>query len=90
MIDGRLLSMEEVKIAIDRLMQMGWTYASLGDAIGVRWDTVRSWHLEKHSPTALQAVLAMFQSLESQEPPPKRRYGPDAPQRRPKRNPAES
>jgi hypothetical protein len=90
MIDGRLWSMEEVKIAIDRLIRAGWTYASLGDAIGVRWDTMRNWHLEKHSPTALQAVMAMLRSLESQEPPPKRRYAPDAPQRRTKKSPAES
>ena len=76
--------MEEARIAIERLRGNGWTYASLGDAIGVRWDTVRSWHLGTHDPSAFQAVLAMLRTLEDQQAPPKRRYGPDAPQRRPR------
>jgi hypothetical protein len=80
--------MEQLQAVIDGLLQKGWTYAAIGDAIGSRWDTVRRWHLGKHTPTALQAVMAMLRSLESQEPPPKRRYGPDAPQRRSKKDPA--
>lgn len=81
--------MEEAQIAIERLRERGWTYASLGDAIGVRWDTVRRWHLGTHDPTALQAVLAMLRGLEDQQAPPKRRYGPDAPQRRSRKGPGE-
>ena len=72
------------------LLAKGWTYASLSDAIGASWYSVRNWHLEKHTPKPVQPVLAMLRGLEDQQAPPKRRYAPDAPQRRSRKGPGES
>ncbi len=41
-------------------------------------------------PTAPQAVLGMLRTLEEQQAPPKRRYGPDAPQRQSRKGTGES
>ena len=86
-IDGTIITMEDIEQASQQLLDSGWTYAAIGDEVGVRWDTVRTWHLGLHSPQANQAVLLMFRALAERAPPPKRRYGPDAPQRQPKKRP---
>src|SRR5919106_56512 len=77
--------MEELKRLLSELMTRGWTYAAMADELGIRWDSVRSWHLGTHSPRASHAIMLTLQGLKEREPPPKRRYGPDAPQRQPKK-----
>jgi hypothetical protein len=78
--------MKELTTLIDQLMGKGWTYAALADALGTHWDTVRNWHRGEHEPRPYQPVVLALRSLESGQPPKKRRYGPDAPQRQPKKD----
>jgi hypothetical protein len=82
--------MDDVQRLLGELLKKGWTYSALGEKLGVGWDSVKAWRSGKHSPRADQAVVLALTMLLDQQPPPKRRYGPDAPQRRPKKNPAES
>jgi hypothetical protein len=79
--------MDEIRKLVNDLVQAGWTYMALGDALGVDRDTVRNWHQGKYLPRAPQAMVLALTVLKGQEPPLKRRYGPDAPQRRPKKIP---
>jgi DNA-binding XRE family transcriptional regulator len=79
--------MDEVRALITDLVEAGWTYAALGDALGVHRDTVWNWHRGKYIPKAPQAMMLALRVLKQQDPPLKRRYAPDAPQRRPKKRP---
>jgi hypothetical protein len=81
--------MDGVQRLIGTLLAKGWTYSALGENLGVGWDSVKAWRSGKHSPRAYQAVVLALTMLLDQQPPPKRRYGPDAPQHRRKKSPAE-
>jgi DNA-binding XRE family transcriptional regulator len=79
--------MNEIRKLVNDLVEAGWTYMALGDALGVDRDTVRNWHQGKYLPRAATAMVLALRVLKGQQPPPKRRYGPDAPQRRSKKTP---
>jgi hypothetical protein len=87
-IADNILPMNEVQTLVNALVKQGWTVAAIADTLGVSWETVKCWQQGKHPPRAPQAIVMALSMLKSQVPPPKRRYGPDAPQRRPKKNPA--
>jgi hypothetical protein len=89
-IAANIVLMNEVQSLLSDLVKQGWTVAAIADTLGVSWETVKYWQQGKHPPRSPRAIVMALSMLKSQEPPPKRRYGPDAPQRRPKKNPAES
>jgi hypothetical protein len=89
-VDSNIHLMNEVQTLVNDLVKQGWTIAAIADTLGVSWETVKYWQQGKHPPRSPQAIVMALTMLKSQEPPLKRRYGPDAPQRRPKKNPTES
>ena len=74
--------MEEIREQISNLMGKGWTYVAIAEQLGVTWYTVRHWYQGRYKPRPYQPVLAALKNLEQVTPPKKRRYGPDAPQRK--------
>jgi hypothetical protein len=71
---------------ITQLFDAGWTYASIADEMGVHWHTVKRWH--NGESRASRATFIGLATLLEKSPPPKRRYGAEAPQRRPRKGPA--
>ena len=79
--------MNELRNLLNDLVERGWTYTALGEELGVRRDTVWNWHRGAYAPRAPHAIEVALRVLTQQDPPLRRRYGPDAPQRRPKKRP---
>jgi hypothetical protein len=78
----------EFKEVINRLIELGWTKEAIADELGVTWYSLHNWQTGRKVPRAPQAILLALRGLEGTRPPKKRRYGPDAPQRRSKKEPA--
>jgi hypothetical protein len=76
---------KEFRDVLERLLHLGWTQAAIADQLGLSWHAVHKWHIGKEPPRALPAMLVALRNLEGVSPPKKKRYGPDAPQRQPKK-----
>jgi hypothetical protein len=77
--------MEEGQKLISKLIDSGWTYAAIAGEMGIHWHTVKRWH--KGESRISKAATIGLSTLLEKSPPPKRRYGPDAPQRQTKKIP---
>ncbi len=77
--------------AIRQLQTKGWTTAAIADELAVHWGTVNGWKMGRRPPQNPTLVLMALEGLlRRQRIPKRRRYGPDAPQRRPRKGPGES
>jgi IS30 family transposase len=70
---GRIVSMEQIQIAIQNLESKGWTVAAIADAMGVRWQTIYRWKRGANSPASEAAVVLLLSTLEGRKEVPKRR-----------------
>ena len=62
-----------VQQAVDGLVEKGWTYAALADALKVTWYSVRRWHRGEHAPHTPWPVLQLLRGLDGSKVPKKRR-----------------
>ena len=82
--------MPEIQELLAQLQAKGWTIAAIADELGMARHSVAGWKAGKHEPANSKVVGAALKQLSSRRRIPKRRrYGPDAPQRRPRKGPAE-
>ncbi len=87
-VDGRVNDVQELLV---QLKANGWTLAAIADEMGTHYNTVQKWSAGHRSPANSGAVIQVLEGLLRRRRVPKqRRYGPDAPQRRPRKDPAES
>ena len=83
--------MAEIQELLAQLQAKGWTIAAIADELGMVRHSVAGWKSGKHEPANSRVVAATLAQLSSRRRvPPKRRYGPDAPQRRPGKGLGES
>ena len=75
--------MEEGQKLLGDLVNSSWTYAAIAGEMGIHWHTVKRWHSGESRVSKVVAIG--LSTLFEKEPPPKRRYGPDAPQRQSKK-----
>ena len=83
--------MNDIQEMIAELRSNGWTLAAVADEVAVSRNTVDRWYRGERYPTNAAGVRVMLRRLSARRRVPKqRRYGPDAPQRRPRNGTAES
>jgi transcriptional regulator with XRE-family HTH domain len=78
--------MSQTQELLQELRDKGWTISAIANEVGVSRNAVDAWYGGESSPRAIVAVNMMLRSLLDKSPPPQRRYGPDAPQRQPKKD----
>jgi len=65
----------EIQTRITRLVERGWTLASIADELGVKSDTVENWRAGRRNATNAKAILVMLDELlKKNRIPKKRRY----------------
>ena len=84
MLVDTLDGMDDGQRLLGELMKSGWTYAAIAEEMGVHWHTAKRWHSGESRVSRATAIG--LSTLLEKAPPPKRRYGPDAPQRRPRKD----
>ncbi len=83
--------MNDVQEALAALRAKGWTLAAIADELGMTRNAVDAWRSGTRFPSNAVVVKRELVRLSSRKRIPKqRRYGPDAPQRRPRKGPAET
>ena len=83
--------MTDISEKITALRAKGWTVAAIADELQVNYYTVVRWQNQSRLPTNAAGVRMLLERLIRRKRIPKRRrYGPDAPQRRPRKGPGES
>ncbi len=83
--------MTDISERITELRAKGWTVAAIADELQVNYYTVVRWQNQSRLPTNSAGVRMILERLIRRKRIPKRRrYGPDAPQRRPRKGPEES
>ncbi len=83
--------MAEIQELLAQLQAKGWTIAAIADELGMARLSVAGWKAGKHEPANSKVVGAALKQLRSRRRIPKRRrYGPDAPQRQPRKGTAET
>ncbi len=83
--------MAEIQDLLAQLQAKGWTIAAIADELGMARHSVAGWKSGKHQPANYRVVGVALQQLNIRRRVPKRRrYGPDAPQRQPRKGPGES
>ena len=80
------MKVDAVVETIGQLQARGWTVAAIADELAVHWSTVNGWKMGRRPPQNPTLVLmALERLLRRRRVPKRRRYGPDAPQRRPRK-----
>ena len=65
--------MNDVQEMLEELSRLGWTWASIGDAIGVGQNTVSRWYAGRRYPANATGVKALLKGLKRRERVPKKK-----------------
>ncbi len=85
-----MAEMNDIQEMIAELRSNGWTLAAVADEVAVSRNTVDRWYRGERYPTNAAGVRVMLRRLSARRRIPKRRrYGPDAPQRQPRKGPTD-
>ena len=66
--------MSAVKQRIRELIEKGWTYQAIADALEVHRTSIHDWESDRHQPAHPNMVVMALDTLTKRKPPPRRRY----------------